>query len=156
MVYAWSQLIMTIMIVSCWSSSSALALIYLLKFLELLSSNIWSMSSVAVALLIASIVKVRLERQLGRSSPHPRNAACYVGLGKATPPPVTGGLFCQIFLVSQACHMIVSGRVGIEVQKQQEGTPPADCLLFLCLLSCSRMGRETLSKFSGFAGSILK
>lgn len=51
---------MAMMILLCWSSEASKPYIYVLKFIELLFLNAWSISSVAIALLITNIVKVRV------------------------------------------------------------------------------------------------
>ncbi|CAM9911634.1 unnamed protein product [Ectocarpus sp. 12 AP-2014] len=64
---------MSVMVINCWSSkTSAGPVIYLLKFVELTSINLWAISSVAIALLIASIVQAfskmrRVPRVIGSS-----------------------------------------------------------------------------------------
>lgn len=50
---------MSIMVLLCWSTKRAKPVIYALKFTELLALNVWATSSIAIALIIASIVKVR-------------------------------------------------------------------------------------------------
>lgn len=57
--YVLSQFIMSVMVLNCWSSrDSAGPFIYLLKFWELTVLNLWSISSLAIALLIANITRV--------------------------------------------------------------------------------------------------
>lgn len=57
--YVLSQFIMSVMVLNCWSSKDdAGPFIYFLKFWELTVLNLWSISSLAIALLIANIVKV--------------------------------------------------------------------------------------------------
>ncbi|CAN0189335.1 unnamed protein product, partial [Pylaiella littoralis] len=56
--YVLSQFIMSVMVLNCWSSKDdAGPFIYFLKFWELTVLNLWSISSLAIALLIANIVK---------------------------------------------------------------------------------------------------
>ncbi|CAM9979440.1 unnamed protein product, partial [Ectocarpus fasciculatus] len=71
--YVVSQFIMSVMVINCWSSKArAGPVIYLLKFIELTSINLWAISSMAIALLIASIVQAfskmrRVPRVIGSS-----------------------------------------------------------------------------------------
>ncbi|CBJ31672.1 hypothetical protein Esi_0273_0019 [Ectocarpus siliculosus] len=63
--YVMSQFIMSVMVLNCWSSrDDSGPFIYFLKFLELTALNLWSISSLAIAILIASIVQsfVKLRR----------------------------------------------------------------------------------------------
>lgn len=57
-----TQFIMSVMVLNCWSSTSAIPFIYFLKFAELMALNVWSFSSVAIAVLIAIIVQVNRAR----------------------------------------------------------------------------------------------
>lgn len=54
-----SQTIMSMMVLLCWVQKDDLTTIYAMKFVEMASINVWSISSLAIALLIANIVKVR-------------------------------------------------------------------------------------------------
>lgn len=56
--YVLTQFIMSVMMLLCWSSEKDLGMIYILKFLELTALNTWSLSSVAIAVLITTIVRV--------------------------------------------------------------------------------------------------
>ncbi|CAN0114455.1 unnamed protein product [Ectocarpus fasciculatus] len=63
--YVMSQFIMSVMVLNCWSSRDGSGpFIYFLKFWELTVLNLWSISSLAIAILIASIVQsfVKLRR----------------------------------------------------------------------------------------------
>ncbi|CAN0482834.1 unnamed protein product [Ectocarpus sp. 12 AP-2014] len=63
--YVMSQFIMSVMVLNCWSSrDDSGPVIYFLKFWELTVLNLWSISSLAIAILIASIVQsfVKLKR----------------------------------------------------------------------------------------------
>ncbi|CAB1103465.1 unnamed protein product [Ectocarpus sp. CCAP 1310/34] len=56
--YVMSQFIMSVMVLNCWSSrDDSGPFIYFLKFWELTVLNLWSISSLAIAILIASIVQ---------------------------------------------------------------------------------------------------
>lgn len=57
-VYVLSQFVMSVMVLLCWSSNHDMPYIYALKFTELISLNVWSISSVAIAVLITKITKV--------------------------------------------------------------------------------------------------
>lgn len=59
LIYVLVQLIMSVVVLLCWSTTHAEPFIYFLKFMELLALNIWSISSVAITLLIFTIVKVK-------------------------------------------------------------------------------------------------
>lgn len=50
---------MSIMVLFCWTTTGATPIIYMLKFAELAALNMWAISSIAIALLIARMVKVR-------------------------------------------------------------------------------------------------
>ncbi|CBJ31674.1 hypothetical protein Esi_0273_0022 [Ectocarpus siliculosus] len=71
--YVVSQLVMSVMVINCWSSKTrAGPVIYVLKFVELTSINLWAISSMAISLLIASIVQAfskmrRVPRVIGSS-----------------------------------------------------------------------------------------
>lgn len=58
LVYISAQQFLSVMILLCWGSSKAAPLMYIVKFLEVASLNVWSLSSIAVTVLIASIVRV--------------------------------------------------------------------------------------------------
>ncbi|CAM9962234.1 unnamed protein product, partial [Laminaria digitata] len=65
--YVLSQFIMSVMVLNCWSSRRHSGpIIYILKFWELASLNLWSISSLAIAILIASIVHVSRSRNAER------------------------------------------------------------------------------------------
>eukprot|EP00752_Nemacystus_decipiens_P008223 g7353.t1 len=56
--YVMSQFIMSVMVLNCWSShGDAGNFIFFVKFVELAVLNLWSISSLAIAILIASIVQ---------------------------------------------------------------------------------------------------
>lgn len=58
--YVMSQFIMSVMVLNCWSSKDDSGpFVYFLKFWELTVLNLWSISSLAMAILIARIVRVR-------------------------------------------------------------------------------------------------
>ena len=58
--YVMSQFILSVMVLNCWTSKDdAGPFIYFLKFVELAVLNLWSISSLAIAILIASIVQVQ-------------------------------------------------------------------------------------------------
>lgn len=60
--YVVSQFVLSVMVLNCWSSRRyAGPVIYLVKFVELAALNLWGISSVAIAFLIAKIVQVRAE-----------------------------------------------------------------------------------------------
>lgn len=57
--YVVAQFLMSVMVLNCWSSKAdAGPFVYFLKFAELAVLNLWSISSLAIAILIASIVQV--------------------------------------------------------------------------------------------------
>eukprot|EP00903_Cladosiphon_okamuranus_P019508 g17939.t1 len=63
--YVMSQFVMSVMVLNCWSSKDDSGpFIYFLKFVELTVLNLWSISSLAIAVLIAIIVQsfVKLRR----------------------------------------------------------------------------------------------
>ncbi|CAN0113754.1 unnamed protein product [Scytosiphon promiscuus] len=56
--YVMSQFIMSVMVLNCWSSKdNSGPFVYFLKFWELTVLNLWSISSLAMAILIARIVQ---------------------------------------------------------------------------------------------------
>lgn len=58
--YVLSQFILSVMVLNCWTSKrEAGPVIFLIKFWELAVLNLWSISSLAIAVLIAIIVQVR-------------------------------------------------------------------------------------------------
>lgn len=60
-IYVICKSILSVMVLNCWSSRRVAGrVIFIVKFVELASLNLWSISSVAIALLIASIVQVYL------------------------------------------------------------------------------------------------
>lgn len=58
LVYTLSTHLMSTMILLCWTTEEYLTAIYILKFIEMTATNVWSLSSLAVAVLIAFIVQV--------------------------------------------------------------------------------------------------
>lgn len=57
--YVMSQFVMSVMVLNCWSSKDDSGpFIFFVKFVELAVLNLWSISSLAIAILIASIVQV--------------------------------------------------------------------------------------------------
>eukprot|EP00903_Cladosiphon_okamuranus_P019509 g17940.t1 len=56
--YVLSQFVMSVMVLNCWSSKdNSGPFIYFIKFVELAVLNLWSISSFAITILIASIVQ---------------------------------------------------------------------------------------------------
>lgn len=56
--YVMSQFVMSLMVINCWSSDLGGPFIYFLKFVELTAVNLGAISSLAIAVLIASVVQV--------------------------------------------------------------------------------------------------
>lgn len=64
--YVVSQFILSVMVLNCWSSRQhAGPVIFLVKFVELAALNLWGISSVAIAFLIANIVQVCVDGARG-------------------------------------------------------------------------------------------
>ncbi|CAM9696617.1 unnamed protein product [Choristocarpus tenellus] len=100
--YASSQLIMSIMVINCWSTNELKPFIYTLKFLELWSVNVFSLSNLALTINLAHIVEgyKKCQRVSGEDSQYLAKVVVVVGflMAMASVPfwdelLVTGGYF---------------------------------------------------------------
>ncbi|CAN0113956.1 unnamed protein product, partial [Scytosiphon promiscuus] len=101
--YVVSQFTMCMMVVNCWSSNLAGPFIYFLKFVELTAVNLGAISSLAIAVLIASVVQAfsrmrRVPRVIGTTRVVWGSVAAAVGLSLFSAPfwndiVVTGSYF---------------------------------------------------------------